>query len=160
MSAETLLRPDYYSKTEVMLHQHHVGFVVAVFISFLIGATIDVWRQASSVVNSSLNGIKTYGQYFKTYASVQATKTFAALLVILFWFYHPTTGQSVVGLVWPGGNPPQWADSVLVVTPATAGMFGLFCDMAEDWAIIYLRKVPGLGQFFPEPVPPTSVPKL
>ena len=134
---------------------HHVGFTIGIFVAFFIGAAFNIWRHSASIVNSSLNGITTYGQYFKFNGPVQATKTFAALLVLTFWLYHQGSVAGTVALVWPGGTPPQWAQAILVVTPATAGIFGLFFDVLEDLAIVYLKKVPGLGSFFTDPPAPT-----
>jgi hypothetical protein len=135
---------------------HHAGFMVAIFAMFLVGAAINIWRHSAGIVNSSLNGISTYWQYFRINGPIQATKTFAALLVLLFWLYHQGSVEGTIALIWPGGTPPQWAQAILVVNPATAGIFGLFFDVVEDLAIVYLKKIPGLAPFFPDPVPPSN----
>jgi len=138
-----------------MHHQHAPGFMVAIFVFFTCGAALNVWRHSASVVNSALNGISSYGQYFKQYGSVQATKTFAAFLFLMIWLFNQSTVAAVLALFWPGGTVPQWAQGILVVTPATAGAFGLFFDVAEDLAIVYLKKI--APQLFPKEVPPTPV---
>ena len=133
---------------------HSLGFMLSVFASFLVGSGITIWERAAHTVNSKLNGIGTYGDYFKLYGSVQAGKTFFALCFLLLWLYHQTTVEEIVSLVWHGGVVPQWLQGVLVVDPATAGMFGLGFEVLENFAVVYLKKKwPGIA---PE-VPPTPL---
>ena len=133
---------------------HSPAFAVAVFGFFIVGTSLNVFRHASGMVNSSLNGIVTYRQYFRINGIDNLFKTFAALCVLLWWTWNQTAVETIALALWPSflGTAPGWLQGVLVVTPATAGMFGLFWDVLLDIALVYLKKkFPQLNR----DVPPT-----
>jgi hypothetical protein len=122
----------------------------------LLGAGLNVWRHAASVVNSKLNGISSYGQYFSVDGATIAFKTFGALCFLLFWTWHQSAVENFVAMLWPSflGTIPAWAQGILVVTPATAGTFGLFFDVLLDLVLVYVKKK--FPQIAPADVPPTK----
>ena len=137
---------------------HHLGFDVGIFAFFVLGAGMNVWRHAASVVNSKLNGIDSYQQYFVLNGALQAFKTFGAFCFLIFWLYHQSAVENLVATVWPSflGSVPAWAQGILVVTPATAGAFGLFFDVLLDLVLVYVKKK--FPQIVPAEVPPTKEP--
>jgi hypothetical protein len=136
-----------------MIH-HSVGFAIGVFVFFALGSGFNVWRHAASVVNSKLNGITTYGQFFRVNGPAQAFKTFGALCFLMWWSFNNPAVENLATTLWPStfGPAPGWLLSILTVTPATAGAFGLFWDVLADLVLVYAKKKwPGI---VPE-VPPT-----
>ena len=123
------------------MHYSH-GFVIGVSIFFVVGTGLNVWRHAASVVNSSLNGIGTYRQYFKIYGADQAFKSFGALCFLMWWSFNQIAVESLTQQLWPSrfGAAPGWLLSVESVNPATAGAFGLGWDVLLDLVLVYLRK--------------------
>ncbi len=121
---------------------HSLSFAIGVFTFFLIGSGLNVYRHAASIINSKLSGISNYHQYFQVNGATQAFKTFGALCFLMWWSFNQSAVEALVAIVWPSflGNVPTWLQGVLVVTPATAGMFGLSWDVLADLIIVYLKK--------------------
>lgn len=132
------------------MHHGH-SFNIAVWIFFAIGSGLNVWRHAASIVNSKLNGITTYGQFLRVNGAAQAFKTFGAFCFLTYWLFNQPAIANLVTMLWPG-TAPGWMLSMLTVTPATAGAFGLCWDVLADLVLVYAKKKwPGI---MPE-VPPT-----
>jgi hypothetical protein len=128
--------------------------MIWVFVFFGIGTALNAWRHAAGVVNSKLNGITTYGQYLAINGADQAWKSFGALCFLIYWLFHQSDIVALVQILWPSllGTVPSWLLSVLIVTPPTAGAFGLSWDVLADLVLIFLRKkYPQLSR----DVPPT-----
>jgi hypothetical protein len=134
---------------------HSVAFEISIFVFFLVGSGFNVWRHAASVVNSELNGITTYGKFWTQNGAVQAFKTFGALCFLVWWASNDPAVMNLATSLWPSslGVAPGWLLSILAVTPATAGAFGLFWDVLADIAVVYLKKkFPGIApEVFPTP---------
>ena len=129
---------------------HHAAFVILVYLFFFVGAGLSVWRMAGHAVNSSLDGVSSYRQYFAINAPIHAIKTFIALCSLMAWYYHPEIGPEAAKHLIPGGAIPAWLTGFLSVNPATAGCFGAGCDTLEDIVLMYVKKKwPGISKEVP-----------
>ncbi len=128
---------------------HRVGFVVAVFIFFFLGQFLHAWLRAAAIRNSSLNAVKTYGQYIEVYGAALCTRFFLAVLGLMAWSSY---GNAIC--VWLAGQYPDWlgwaAKNPIPFNPMTSGVYGFFGDSILDLGINYISKwVPQLKKEVP-----------
>lgn len=136
---------------------HHIGFTIAVYVFFGIGTLLNVLQHASRAVNSKLNGITTYGQYFRLNGIEQAFKSFIALCILQWGWHNEPALDALAHWVWSMlplkvETVPGWFLAALSVNPATAGCYGCGWDVLAELAVVQLKK---RGILAAKEVPPT-----
>jgi len=106
-------------------------FMISVWLLYFSGQFFHVLLRAWAAMNSKLNGIESYEQFFKTHAVPILVRLFLGVLGMLLWFSVPELfSQPIKALaslahIDVGARP-------LPLNPATAGVFGYFLDSLLD----------------------------
>ena len=138
----------------------HTGFAVATIVALIVGQFLHAWLLASNSVNSSLNGITTYRQYFRLNAAIVTFRFALAWAVFSIYSYQPAAVCAELGrlpgLAWLATHP-------IPVNPATAMIYGgLLADPILN-ALFKLaaRWIPDLRVEVPPPAsaPGVDIPK-
>jgi len=136
------------------------SFIATVWLLYLTGQYISILGRAYGAVNSKLNSIAGYEQWFKLYSIPLLIRAFLAVLAMFYWEYNPDV-FSVAVLYYA---PQKWVDLGLIskhtlsLNPFTAGLLGFVIDSVLDKVLIVISKLPSLEWLHLE-VPPAGAAK-
>lgn len=120
-----------------------IAWNVLLWLFFVAGQGFHVWLRASAIVNSKLNGVIGYGEWFKFKGPAVSARAFLATCLFLVFEYGSTTWfpSLAVGGVWP-------------VKIAIAGVFGYTVDSIIDQVFTRLgfdKEIPPRVEDAPKP---------
>lgn len=110
---------------------HHHYILISLWLCFLVGQYLSVLARAWATVNSKLNGITSYGQFFRVHAVPILIRVFLASMLFMLWRYNTGAfSKTIARLV--GATGFQFSGDPFPLNPATAGIFGYFVDSILD----------------------------
>lgn len=114
----------------------------AIWTAYLFGQVVHTLMKAKLSSSSKLTPWHTLAEYAATHYAELLFRFTANTALFLIWWENPQFFNGLLHRIWPAVD----ITSVLPLTPGTAIIYGLFCDVVLGWIT---AKIPALQAYIP-----------
>jgi hypothetical protein len=109
---------------------------------YLMGQCVHLFMKANLSARSQITPWDSISGYIRAHWTELLFKFFTNTMIFMLWWQNPAFFNVLLQKLWTSAD----ITSVLPLTPATAGIYGLFCDVLLGWVS---AKIPGLQAQMP-----------